>query len=184
MVGLYAVNTFDKQPFISIMDDSARPPLSKDESQENTVFFENDSVELSEEAEEIKKLERRDQEVRQHEQAHKAVGGSYAGSIVYEYTTGPDGKRYASGGHVNFYVSKEPSAEATIRKAETIYRAALAPADPSGSDMRLAQEAMKLKQEAQSQQRDEKQSAIETDLKNTRDTTASPVETSVLNIQA
>ncbi|MDR1535751.1 MAG: catalase, partial [Planctomycetota bacterium] len=44
---------------------------------------------------ELDRLQTRDGEVRRHEQAHKAAGGRYAGAISYEYSRGPDGKRYA-----------------------------------------------------------------------------------------
>jgi hypothetical protein len=102
----------------------------------------------SDDIQEIQRLKERDAEVKRHEQAHKTTGGQFAGPIYYEYTIGPDGNRYAVGGHVNFNVSKESTPEQTIRKAQTIYRAALAPADPSASDIRLAMEARKMEQEA------------------------------------
>ena len=100
---------------------------------ENTraMIFEEDSVELSDKAismmnenprpgsseakkteeeekqkKEIEKLKKRDSEVKAHEMAHKSTGGQYAGDIIYEYRTGPDGKRYASG-YVNFNLSVE-----------------------------------------------------------------------------
>jgi hypothetical protein len=50
---------------------------------------------------ETTELARRDREVRAHEQAHAAVGGSYAGAPSYTYSRGPDGQRYAVGGEVS-----------------------------------------------------------------------------------
>ena len=48
---------------------------------------------------EVAELERRDREVKAHEQAHKSAGGPYArGGARYEYETGPDGRQYAVGG--------------------------------------------------------------------------------------
>jgi hypothetical protein len=91
---------------------------------------------------EIAKLVSRDQEVRAHEQAHAAVGGAYAGAPTYTFTQGPDGKRYAAGGEVSIDVSAVPNdPEATLRKMEVVLRAALAPAEPSAQDLRVASQA-------------------------------------------
>lgn len=91
---------------------------------------------------EIAKLLSRDQEVRAHEQAHAAVGGSYASAPTYTFTRGPDGKRYAVGGEVSIDVGVVPNdPEATLRKMEVVIRAALAPAEPSAQDLRVASQA-------------------------------------------
>jgi hypothetical protein len=87
-------------------------------------------------------LSRRDREVRAHEQAHSAVGGNYAGGPTYTFKRGPDGRSYAVGGEVGIDVSpvaNDPAA--TIRKMEQVARAALAPAEPSGQDRRVAAQA-------------------------------------------
>jgi hypothetical protein len=95
-----------------------------------------------EEAEEVRELEKRDREVRTHEQAHKSAGGAYAGSIHLDYSTGPNGKRYASSGSVNIDVSPvKGDPEATLRKMQIVQRAATAPADPSGADRQVASRA-------------------------------------------
>lgn len=92
-----------------------------------------------EHSEEIQELQRRDREVRTHEQAHKAAGGAYAGSINLGFTVGPDGKRYASSGSVSIDVSPvKGDPEATLRKMQIVQRAATAPADPSGADRQVA----------------------------------------------
>ncbi len=102
-----------------------------------------------EEKKEVVELKRRDQEVRQHEQAHVAAAGRYAqGGPQYEFTTGPDGRQYATGGHVNIDVSPARTPEATIQKAQVIRRAALAPAEPSGQDRAVAAQASQLESEA------------------------------------
>lgn len=102
-----------------------------------------------EEKKEVVELKRRDQEVRQHEQAHVAAAGRYAqGGPQYEFTTGPDGRQYATGGHVNIDVSPARTPEATIQKAQVIRRAALAPAEPSGQDRAVANQASQLESEA------------------------------------
>ena len=129
----------------------------------------------------IDMLEKRNIEVQQHEQAHKSIGGSYAGPIVYEYTTGPNGKRYAINGHVNFDVSKESTPEATLRKAEIIYRAALAPSDPSTQDMSLAKAAQDLKQEAQQQKQSKKNVDVNIESDETPETHTANSETIDIN---
>ena len=99
---------------------------------------------------EIAALKRRDAEVRRHEQAHIAAAGSYVkGGAHFDYVTGPDGKRYATGGEAQIDTSEIPdSPEATIEKARTIARAALAPAKPSSQDRRVAAQAAKMEQNA------------------------------------
>ncbi len=96
----------------------------------------------------LDKLKSRDQEVRQHEQAHKSVGGSYAGSISYDYQQGPDGKRYAVGGEVSIDVSPEKDAAATAAKMRQVRAAAMAPAQPSAQDNAVAAEAARLETQA------------------------------------
>jgi hypothetical protein len=103
-----------------------------------------------EQKEEVQRLKKRDQEVRAHEEAHAAAAGPLAqGGPQYEYTTGPDGKQYAIGGHVEINTSPGRTPEETIDKAEQIQRAALAPAEPSGQDIQVAAKAAQMKAEAQ-----------------------------------
>ncbi|MEM9169366.1 MAG: putative metalloprotease CJM1_0395 family protein [Pseudomonadota bacterium] len=86
----------------------------------------------------VEELQARDREVRAHEQAHKAVGGRYAGAISYEYTTGPDGQRYAVGGEVPIDIAPEDDPAATVEKMQVVIAAALAPAEPSPQDRAVA----------------------------------------------
>lgn len=106
---------------------------------------ENNKISEQQQAE-IQALKNRDQEVRNHEQAHVgAAGGIALGGAHFTYTTGPDGKRYATGGDVSIDTSTVPGdPEATIRKAETIRRAALAPASPSSQDYSVAAKATQM----------------------------------------
>jgi SprA-related family len=99
----------------------------------------------------IAALRQRDQEVRQHEQAHLLVAGPYAkGAPSYTYATGPDGQRYAVGGEVPIDLSSVPgNPQATLQKALTIRRAALAPTDPSTTDQAVAAKATTLAAQAQ-----------------------------------
>ncbi len=110
-----------------------------------------------EDQEKVRKLKERDAEVRRHEQAHIAAGGQYIqGGAEYQYETGPDGKRYATSGEVGIDTSEVPNdPAATIRKMQVVRRAALAPANPSDADRRIASEAqqkeMKARAELQAQ---------------------------------
>lgn len=87
----------------------------------------------------VDELRARDREVRAHEQAHKNVGGRYAGAISYVYQKGPDGQQYAVGGEVPIDVSPEATPEATVAKMRVVIAAALAPAEPSPQDRAVAQ---------------------------------------------
>ena len=90
----------------------------------------------------VTELKARDREVRTHEQAHAAVGGQYAGSPTYSFKRGPDGQRYAVSGEVGIDTAAVPNdPEATLRKMEVVLRAALAPAEPSAQDLRVAAQA-------------------------------------------
>ncbi|WP_394222235.1 putative metalloprotease CJM1_0395 family protein [Alteromonas gracilis] len=102
-------------------------------------------------AAEIEQLKARDQEVRVHEQAHAATGGQYAGAPRYEYTTGPDNKRYVTDGEVSIDVSKEKTPQETLKKMEQVRAAALAPAEPSSQDLKVAAEASQKATEARSE---------------------------------
>ncbi len=87
----------------------------------------------------VAELEQIDTKVRAHELAHLAAAGSYAtGGASFQYAKGPDGKQYAVGGEVGIDTGKESSPEATISKMQTVRAAALAPADPSPQDQKVA----------------------------------------------
>lgn len=94
----------------------------------------------------VSELQARDRDVRAHEAAHVAAGGSLVVSgPSYTYQNGPDGRAYAIGGEVQLDVSPVANnPQATLEKSEQIRRAALAPADPSQQDMRVASNASQL----------------------------------------
>ncbi len=118
--------------------------------------------ELTEEEEKVvRELKQRDQEVRRHEAAHAAAGGSFAGSPTFTYESGPDGQRYAVGGEVSIDASPGRTPEETIRKADQIRAAALAPADPSGQDRAVAAAAAKMKLDAQGEAAKQRQEEFE-----------------------
>lgn len=131
-------------------------PISQDKvnlSKEGKKAAEKDSSNTltDEDRKQVEELKDRDREVRVHEQAHAAVGGQYAGSPSYEYQTGPDGKRYAVGGEVSIDVSEEEKPEDTIQKMQIVRAAALAPAEPSTQDLKVAAEASQKENQARAQ---------------------------------
>jgi len=89
------------------------------------LFIINDRAELA-------------QKVRAHEMAHMSVGGPYAGGASYSYVQGPDGRLYAVAGEVPIDLSDAPTPEETVIKMQTVIAAALAPADPSPQDLKVA----------------------------------------------
>jgi len=101
----------------------------------------------------IQELLTRDRQVRAHEQAHlSAAGGLAKGGANFQYTKGPDGKQYATGGDVTIDSSKVAGdPEATLRKAATIRAAALAPAQPSAQDIAVAGKASQMAAEARAE---------------------------------
>lgn len=106
---------------------------------------------------EIRQLQVRDRQVRAHEQAHLAAAGSLAASRAnYQYVTGADGHRYAVGGEVSIDTSQvSGNPQATLNKAQQIRRAALAPANPSAQDLRVAADAARVALQAQVEIRQE-----------------------------
>ena len=96
----------------------------------------------AEEEKEVTQMKKRDREVKAHEMAHVAAGaGVVRGGAHYDYQTGPDGKRYAVGGHVSIDTSAEKEPQETIRKMQVVKKAALAPAQPSNTDRAIAAKA-------------------------------------------
>jgi len=102
---------------------------------------------------ETDELKAEDAKVREHERAHAAAAGQYAvGGTRYQYEIGPDGNRYAVHGEVQIDASEIPNdPDATIRKMQTVRRAALAPSDPSSQDQRVAVQASRAEMEARAE---------------------------------
>ncbi|MFP4251143.1 MAG: putative metalloprotease CJM1_0395 family protein [Guyparkeria sp.] len=96
----------------------------------------------AEEQRALVELKARDQEVRAHENAHRAAGGDLVRGGSYDYQQGPDGKRYAIGGDVQIDTTPVPGdPQATAEKMARVIRAALAPAEPSPTDLAVAAQA-------------------------------------------
>jgi hypothetical protein len=121
--------------------DSPEKNNSEQRAEQSEKQAEQEQAQL--EALQIQELQQRDSEVKAHEQAHAAIGGTHAGTPNYEYETGPNGQKYAVGGEVSIDVSKETTPEETIRKMQTVHSAALAPAEPSSQDRKVAAQAVR-----------------------------------------
>lgn len=82
-----------------------------------------------------------------HELAHKNAGGQYAGEISIEKNS--DGIPVS--GHVPIQMPKldKNNPQKTIDHANTVIKAALAPADPSAQDYKVANSAEQIKMKAQ-----------------------------------
>ncbi len=92
-----------------------------------------------EELKRVAELKATDAKVRAHEMAHVAAGqGVVTSGPTYTYAYGPDGRAYAVGGEVGVDTSPENNPQANIDKGRRIQAAALAPAEPSGQDLRVA----------------------------------------------
>ncbi len=135
--------------------DSGEPPKSGHGSAQSEQQSADGTPLTDEQRQEIELLKKRDQEVRRHEAAHKAAAGQYAkGAPRFTFQTGPDGKPYAVGGEVQIDTSPvEGDPQATIRKMETVRRAALAPAEPSSQDRAVAAQAAATAQQARQELR-------------------------------
>lgn len=112
----------------------------------------------AETAREVNRLRARDQEVRSHEAAHIAAGGSHIRSAAsYTFETGPDGKQYAVGGEVSIDVSPVAgNPQATLAKMTAVRAAALAPAEPSSADVAVANAAAQAAVQAQAELREQR----------------------------
>ena len=109
----------------------------------------------------IAELSSIDTKVRAHEAAHLAAGGGVvSGGATYSYTRGPDGKMYATGGEVPISVGGGKTPQETIQKARQIASAALAPADPSPQDYKVAATAAMMEMRAHLEMTKELQNAL------------------------
>jgi hypothetical protein len=93
---------------------------------------------------EIAELEKIQNEVIAHEAAHQAAAGRFGGPAAYTYTTGPDGRRYITGGEVSISTPPTSDPEEAVKNAMQVVRAALAPGNPSGQDIAVAASATRI----------------------------------------
>jgi len=97
----------------------------------------------------VAEMKATDAKVRAHEMAHLAAGGQFASGPTYEFQRGPDGGMYAVAGEVSIDTSPvrgDPAA--TIAKAEQVRAAAMAPAEPSAQDRKVAAAAAQMAAQA------------------------------------
>lgn len=127
-----ANNQKDK-PALGVSDDSAIKlgKEKQDKSGKPAELSDGDKTTIQE----MKAIEN---EVIAHEQAHKSAGGSIAGAASYSYAMGPDGKRYISGGEVSIQTPATDDKEKKVKLLDRVKQAALAPAQPSPQDIRVA----------------------------------------------
>ena len=103
-----------------------------------TKLSKDEKLEQPEIKREIEQLKQTEAEVINHEQAHKSVGAGITGPITYTHTTGPDDKRYITGSEVSIDTKIGSTSDETIAILEKVKQAALAPAQPSPQDLRVA----------------------------------------------
>ncbi|GLW60283.1 hypothetical protein Hthe01_06320 [Hydrogenophilus thermoluteolus] len=103
----------------------------------------------AETAQKVARLREIDRKVRAHEAAHVAAGaGLVTRGAQFTTVRGPDGRQYAIAGDVQIDVSPGKTPEETLQKAERIRAAALAPADPSPQDRKVAAQAAQMAAQA------------------------------------
>lgn len=125
--------------------DSSKKPGTDEKKGTGAEKSAKDSRETQAEVSQLKAAEAR---VRAHELAHTAAGRGFTGTPTYSYTTGPDGKKYISGGEVPISTPKGSTPEETISNMRQVRAAALAPADPSPQDISVASSAGAAEQKA------------------------------------
>ncbi|MBZ7939392.1 hypothetical protein H2278_05975 [Campylobacter sp. W0018] len=123
---------------------------SKENNQRDTQMI--NGVELdAKQIQQLRELQNIDRNVKAHEAAHQAAGGGLAGAASFTYTRGPDNQMYATAGEVPISMQKGNTPEETIANARQIVAAAMAPADPSPQDYKVAANATKMEFEARAE---------------------------------
>lgn len=172
-----AFNPTYKKPSVRPIEE---PDNSSIETNSKNSDSNSDTDELSvEEKKEVQELKQIDTEVKNHEAAHKAAaGGLSVKSASFGYTIGPDGKRYATSGEVSIDTSIVPDdPDATILKMQTVQRAALAPAEPSGQDRKVASQAAR----AEAQARSEKVSQEQENIRPEKNSDSKEIESEIID---
>lgn len=137
----------------------------QDKKKENTEMVNGKELE-PDEADYVRELERIDRNVKAHENAHIAAGaGVVTGGASYSYTRGPDGRMYATAGEVPIAMQKGDTPQETIQNARKVVAAAMAPADPSPQDYKVAASAMQMESQARMEMAQETQEKLKEDIK-------------------
>lgn len=157
------------------ISDAAREAQASDRDPNKVIT--QDTQLTQEEQSEVRRLKRMDEEVKAHERAHMSAGGEIvSGPASYQYQRGPDGKQYAVSGEVKIDVSKERDPEATIRKMQQVRKAALAPAQPSPTDRRVAAQASQVEAQARAELSKNKSESSEGSAEQTPDSLSPPFD--------
>ena len=120
----------------------------------------------------VAELQAADTNVRAHEAAHMAAGGGLTSPASYTYERGPDNKMYAVAGEVGISTGEGNTPQESLNKAQTIRRAALAPADPSPQDLKVAAQAASMEMSARAQIMQEKMAQNSQNPNNNNETSA------------
>ncbi|MDY4446048.1 putative metalloprotease CJM1_0395 family protein [Campylobacter sp.] len=120
----------------------------------------------------VSELQATDTNVRAHEAAHMAAGGGLTSPASYTYEQGPDNKMYAVAGEVGISTSEGNTPQESLNKAQTIRRAALAPADPSPQDLKVAAQAASMEMSARAEIMQEKMAQNSQNSNNSNETSA------------
>lgn len=123
----------------------------------------------------VSELQAADTNVRAHEAAHMAAGGGLTSPASYTYERGPDNKMYAVAGEVGISTSQGNTPQESLNKAQTIRRAALAPADPSPQDLKVAAQAASMEMSARAQIMQEKMAQNSQNPNNSNETSGDAV---------
>lgn len=134
----------------------------------------------------VTELQAADTNVRAHEAAHMAAGGGLTSPASYTYERGPDNKMYAVAGEVGISTGEGNTPQESLNKAQTIRRAALAPADPSPQDLKVAAQAASMEMSARAEILQEKmaqnsQSPNNSGDGSTENSTRNSIENSAVN---
>ena len=120
----------------------------------------------------VSELQAADTNVRAHEAAHMAAGGGLTSPASYTYERGPDNKMYAVAGEVGISTGEGNTPQESLNKAQTIRRAALAPADPSPQDLKVAAQAASMEMSARAEILQEKMAQNSQNTNNSNETSA------------
>ena len=123
----------------------------------------------------VTELQAADTNVRAHEAAHMAAGGGLTSPASYTYERGTDNKMYAVAGEVGISTGEGNTPQESLNKAQTIRRAALAPADPSPQDLKVAAQAASMEMSARAQIMQEKMAQNSQNSNNSNETSGDAV---------
>ena len=131
----------------------------------------------------VTELQAADTNVRAHEAAHMAAGGGLTSPASYTYERGPDNKMYAVAGEVGISTGEGNTPQESLNKAQTIRRAALAPADPSPQDLKVAAQAASMEMSARVQIMQEKMAQNSQNTNNSNETSGDAVNSAENSVE-